>query len=120
MKSMGFEVFDAGKASLRQQAETFASAELIVGIHGSAMTNLVFCRRGTRVVEMFGWRYVNPCYRILSANVGARHYAVMDPIPDRQPPVTSFEFSSAGVDGNVEGLREMLEIMGETGSLFSP
>lgn len=109
---MGFEVFDAGMTSLRKQAGMFAAAELIVGIHGGALTNLVFSRPGTRVVEIFGWRYVNPCYRFLAAAVGARHYAILDPIPGRQTPITSYELSSAELDGNLECLREMMEILG--------
>jgi capsular polysaccharide biosynthesis protein len=106
-----FESFDAGKASLREQAETFACAEMVVGIHGGALTNLAFCTPGTRVVEIFGWRYVNPCYRSLASAVGAEHYAVLDMHERRGPAITSFTSSSSDLEGNVEGLREMLEIL---------
>jgi capsular polysaccharide biosynthesis protein len=106
-----FESFDAGKVSLREQAETFACAEMVVGIHGGALTNLAFCTSGTRVVEIFGWHYVNPCYRALASAVGAEHYAVLD-VPERRgPAITSFASSSSDLKGNVEGLREMLEIL---------
>ena len=106
-----FESFDAGKVSLREQAETFACAEMVVGIHGGALTNLAFCTPGTRVVEIFGWRYVNPCYRSLASAVGAEHYAVLDMPERRGPAITSFTSSSSDLEGNVEGLREMLEIL---------
>jgi capsular polysaccharide biosynthesis protein len=106
-----FESFDAGKVSLREQAETFACAEMVVGIHGGALTNLAFCTPGTRVVEIFGWRYVNPCYRSLASAVGAEHYAVLDMPKRRGPAITSFTSSSSDLEGNVEGLREMLEIL---------
>lgn len=111
LRGVGFEVFDAGETSLRQQARTFAGAEVVVGIHGAAMTNLMFCRPGTRVVEIFGWRYVNPCYRFLASAVGARHHAVLDAVPGRLPPIPSYEFSSVGLDGNLECLQEMMEIL---------
>jgi len=106
-----FERFDAGKVSLREQAEAFASAEIVIGIHGGAMTNIVFCTPGTQVVEIFGWRYVNPCYRSLASAVGAEHYAVLDMPERRGPAITAFTSSSSDLEGNVEGLREMLEIL---------
>jgi len=73
----GFENVECGNLSVREQAEVFASAEMVVGAHGAALTNLVFCRPGTRVIELFSPRYVNPCYRDLCVAAGLRHGAVI-------------------------------------------
>jgi len=73
----GFESVDCGKLSVQEQAEVFGAAEVVVGAHGAALTNLVFCRPGIRVVELFGPRYVNPCYRDLCVAGGLRHSAVI-------------------------------------------
>jgi len=35
------------------QARLFASAETIIGVHGAALTNLLFVSEGCKVVEMF-------------------------------------------------------------------
>ena len=57
----------------------------MVGAHGAALTNLVFCQPGTRVLEMFGADYVNPCYRNLCAAAGLEHHAVVDVVGAGQP-----------------------------------
>ena len=73
----GFQPVKCEGLSIQAQAEIFSSAEIIVGAHGAALTNLVFCRPGTRVVELFSPRYVNPCYRDLCVAAGLRHAAVI-------------------------------------------
>jgi len=77
LSERGFESVDCGKMSVQEQAEVFGSAEVVVGAHGAALTNLVFCRPGTLVVELFSPAYVNPCYRDLCMAAGLRHAAVI-------------------------------------------
>jgi capsular polysaccharide biosynthesis protein len=74
---MGFETVGCGKLSVEEQADRFCSANIVVGAHGAALTNLVFCRPGTKVVELFSPHYVNPCYRDLSVAAGLKHSAVI-------------------------------------------
>jgi len=74
---MGFETVECGKLSVQEQAGLFHSADMVVGAHGAALTNLIFCRPGTKVVELFSPRYVNPCYRDLCVAGGLRHSAVI-------------------------------------------
>lgn len=73
----GFEAVECGQLSVQEQADSFGSADTVVGAHGAALTNLIFCRPGTRVVELFSPRYVNPCYRDLSVAAGLKHSAVI-------------------------------------------
>ena len=75
--SRGFEEVVPSAMSLRDQASAFHAADWVVGVHGAALTNLAFCRAGTKVVEIFGWNYVNPCYRDLCAVAGLEHYGVV-------------------------------------------
>jgi capsular polysaccharide biosynthesis protein len=77
LQNRGFESVKCEKLSVQEQAEVFSSAEVVVGAHGAALTNLVFCRPGTRVVELFSPTYVNPCYRDLCVAAGLRHAAVI-------------------------------------------
>lgn len=77
LQKRGFEHVDCGKLSVQAQADIFGSAEIVLGAHGAALTNLVFCRPGTQVIELFGPGYVNPCYRDLCVAAGLRHAAVV-------------------------------------------
>ena len=77
LKKRGFQSVDCGRLSVKEQAEFFGSAEVVVGAHGAALTNLVFCRAGATVIELFSPRYVNPCYRDLCLAAGLIHGAVI-------------------------------------------
>lgn len=77
LSERGFESVDCGKMSVQEQAEVFGSAEVVVGAHGAALTNLVFCRPRTQVVELFSPAYVNPCYRDLCVAANLSHAAVV-------------------------------------------
>ena len=77
LQKRGFDSVDCGKLSVQKQAEVFSSADVVVGAHGAALTNLVFCRPGTRVVELFSPAYVNPCYRDLCVAAELRHATVI-------------------------------------------
>lgn len=73
----GFEKWECDELSVEDQARLFASAGTVVIAHGAAATNLVFCQPGTRVIELFGPGYVNPCYKDLCSHVGLYHAAVI-------------------------------------------
>jgi hypothetical protein len=50
--SIGFDIFEPEKYSSIDQIKAFSSAEMIVGPSGSAMFNTVFCRPGTKIIDI--------------------------------------------------------------------
>lgn len=78
LAARGFQEYEPALESIEEQAKAFATAEVIVATHGAALTNLVFCRPGTRVVELFSARYVNPCYAHICQQLGLLHIPVLD------------------------------------------
>lgn len=68
LERRGFEAFEpAGKTGLEV---TFADVSHIVGVHGAALANLVFCRPGTRVLELLPSDTPWPFYYSLCASGG--------------------------------------------------
>jgi capsular polysaccharide biosynthesis protein len=57
-----------------RQAQIFAAAKIVVGLHGAALTNIIFCQPGTRVIEIFSPDYIAPYYWSLS-NIAQLCYA---------------------------------------------
>lgn len=53
----GFEIIHLERYSVREQAAIFYNAEVIIGPHGAGLTNLVFCRKHTKVLEIFSPMY---------------------------------------------------------------
>jgi len=58
LEQRGFVRVDPGTLSVRDQIDHFAAADVIVGPHGAAFSNLVFIQPGTRVLELFAPSYV--------------------------------------------------------------
>jgi capsular polysaccharide biosynthesis protein len=52
LSSYEFEVIVPGNLTFGEQVEAFASAEIVVGPHGAALTNLLFCAPGTLAIEL--------------------------------------------------------------------
>ncbi len=72
--SLGFETVDSENLALTDQALLFGSAEIVVGSHGAGLTNIVFCREGTVVIDLFAPTYVNPCYWVVSEACGLSYF----------------------------------------------
>lgn len=85
--SLGFEVIEPEQLSPTEQISAFASADIVVGPSGSAMFNVVFCRPGTKVVDIESepnWIYAHTglfasCHTRYGLFVGAVN--VDDPAP---------------------------------------
>jgi Glycosyltransferase 61 len=52
LRHRNFEIVETENLTWREQANLFAGASVIVAPHGAALTNIVFCKPGTRVVEV--------------------------------------------------------------------
>lgn len=63
----GFVPFDGREMSLLSQIDLFSSARQLVGIHGAALSNLVWAPEGVDVCEIFSTDYLPSCYSALTA-----------------------------------------------------
>lgn len=62
LSPLGCVPIDPGTLSYDEQINLFSNAKVIVGQHGGALTNIGFCRPGTKLLEIVGETYVNPCF----------------------------------------------------------
>lgn len=77
LQPLGFREVILEDFSLQEQARLFASAQCIVATHGAALTNLVFCSPGARVVELFApTRYYNN-FQVLSHLMGLQYQGLL-------------------------------------------
>ncbi len=58
----GFRIIDCGEFTVKEQIHLFSSAPAIAGLHGAAMTNLLWARPNTPVLEICEKGYLNACY----------------------------------------------------------
>jgi capsular polysaccharide biosynthesis protein len=62
-----------------RQSRLFAEAEAICTLHGAALTNLVWCKPGCRVLELVADTFVNGVYEGIAEQVGVEHHFLLCP-----------------------------------------
>ncbi|MEM0990352.1 MAG: glycosyltransferase family 61 protein [Pseudomonadota bacterium] len=77
MTDNGFEPFTATDSNHPAQISRFRSADIVVAIHGAGLTNLVFCRPGTKVIEIFPSNFVKSPYWQIAAKLGLVYRPVL-------------------------------------------
>lgn len=75
----GIEPVVLSLLTLEEQIRLFQQAELVVGPHGAGLANLVFCRRGARVLELLPEHYVNPVFNVLAQQSGLEYWFDIHP-----------------------------------------
>ena len=65
LKKNSFGIYTPEKLSHEKQIYLFRNASIILGAHGAALTNIVFCKPGTKVIEIIPADHPNKkCERI--------------------------------------------------------
>jgi hypothetical protein len=73
----GYQPFISHSGNFRDQVAAFSGADEIVAVHGAGLTNLLFCRPGTRVIEIFPENFVKSTYFWLARQLGLEyHYLI--------------------------------------------
>jgi capsular polysaccharide biosynthesis protein len=69
----GFSMIRAEDLSFREQVAAFAGAEMIVAPHGAGLTNIVFCRPGAAIIEIFNPAFFHVAFWVLANQLGLQH-----------------------------------------------
>jgi hypothetical protein len=77
LEKRGFKAVVLTGMTIKQQAEIFSGASVIVGMHGAGLTNMLFAPVGCRVVEILPQAYVANCYYQLACALSHRYYAIV-------------------------------------------
>ncbi|MBC7979601.1 MAG: glycosyltransferase family 61 protein, partial [Armatimonadetes bacterium] len=77
-QSNGFEIVDCGTHSVRQQIRKVSSAPAVAGLHGAAMTNLLWAPPETPILEIFQPGYLNGCYEQIALEGGLEYTCLIN------------------------------------------
>jgi hypothetical protein len=94
LKDLGFHVMKPGMVSLEDQIAAFREAKVVVAVHGAGLTNIIFCRPGTTLVEIFPEGGVHgSAFLRISSQLGFRYCFVVGKLvangPGRKNPNNS-------------------------------
>lgn len=87
LEKHGFRKVLLSALSVAEQARLFASAERIAAPHGAGLANLLFCRPGAKVLELYAPNYMNPLYWFLGNQLGLDYFYLAG--EGERKPVTS-------------------------------
>ncbi len=82
LEKNGFQSVALEGMSVSKQAGLLANAKVVVSPHGGGLSNLVFCNKGTKVIEIFSPEYVYHCYWLVSNILGLEYYYVLGEMPE--------------------------------------
>ena len=74
LSQLGFVCIEPESMTLTEQIDIFAHAKVIIAAHGSGLTNIMFCRPGTKVIELVSPNYIRHYYWAISQQLGLEHY----------------------------------------------
>lgn len=74
MEQAGFQILAAEKLSFTDQIKLFSEAKMIVGLHGSGLTNVLFAPK-TSVLELVG-SYGDGVFYSIAASLGQRYVSL--------------------------------------------
>lgn len=77
LADIGFVRLNLDQLPLVEQIGIFQNANIIVGSHGAGLTNLAFCKPGTRVVEIFDSTHIHCMYWVLAERLDLKYRAVI-------------------------------------------
>lgn len=69
----GFQIVSLTGMTLANQIELFAAATHVIAPHGAGLTNIVFCKPVTKILEIHMLPYINWCYRRLAGVYGLNY-----------------------------------------------
>jgi capsular polysaccharide biosynthesis protein len=108
LESYGFASVTLESLSFEEQIGVFANAEIVIGANGSGMFNIIFCKQGTKVIELFGDSSVNVCQWAASQSVSL-NYAYLVGLSHK---VNGMHPHACDYEINVSALMKLIEKIG--------
>ncbi|NEP23036.1 tetratricopeptide repeat protein [Moorena sp. SIO3I6] len=114
LSQFGFITIALESLSVKEQVALFASVKAIVAPHGAGLTNTVFCRPGTQIIELVSPSYVRTDYWMISQQLGLKHYYVKGENFDCQP-IRKLMYTSSLTEDILVNLDSLYSVMKITG-----
>jgi len=61
-RELGYQILSLSGLTVDDQISIFSAAEKIIAPHGAGLSNIIFCSKDTKVLELGFEGYLNPCF----------------------------------------------------------
>lgn len=91
LRKKEFEIVYAEKLTVSQQIRLMAETELLVCLHGAALTNMLFMQEGMKILELRNFNdSVTQCYFNLASALGLRYFYTLNKGDHKDTIMTDF------------------------------
>ncbi|MEG4107039.1 tetratricopeptide repeat protein [Microcoleus sp. S13_C5] len=114
LEKFGFVSILPESMSLAEQIAHFYHAEVIVAAHGSGLTNTIFSRQGTKVIELVSPHYISHYYWGISQYLQLEHYFLTGEAFECYP-IRQLMYQNSLTEDilvNLSSLKKMVEVVG--------
>ena len=98
VETKGFEIVRLEELTMREQCTLFCNAEFVAGAHGAGFANIVFCKPGTRVLELSRAGYMTPAYSVSSRFLQMPYATLLDESPTLEAVDAGIKFEDLDID----------------------
>ncbi len=110
LKKYDFKTFTLSNLTIYDQAKIFSGAKVIITPHGVGLSNLIFCKPGTKVLEIFSPNLVYPVYWYISNILDLEYgYLIGEGNEIKDFPEKNLVFCSENIYVNINKLKAILE-----------
>jgi tetratricopeptide (TPR) repeat protein len=112
LSKLGFVTITGESLSMAEKASLMSGAEVVVGLSGAGLANMVLCKAGTKVIEIFSSNYILSTYYMLSQHLGLDYYYLIGEGIDC-PYLRQFIYNIDGYEDtlvNIDSLKSLLKM----------
>ncbi len=74
---MGFQSVHLESLSVREQATLFSNTDIVLSLHGTGLTNIVFCQPHTKIIEVFPQSSTPMMYRKIASYYNLKYFYLL-------------------------------------------
>ena len=109
LKKYDFEIHHQSQLSVVDQAKLFNAASVVVGAHGAGLSNLVYCKPGTKVLEFFPDQYVRHLFYDICNKRGLKYDYLL--CSSEGTATNASEGQKISLTANVDMMEEKLKVL---------
>jgi capsular polysaccharide biosynthesis protein len=107
LEGYGFKTYVLSNLPFIEKVKLFASAQVIIAATGAGMANTVFCKKGTKIVEIFSKAFVHHDNIDKANKLGLDYYYILG--KEGKAPKSAWQVQREHVTINIEQLKKMLD-----------
>jgi hypothetical protein len=107
LQKYDFTIIEDKQRTIAEQAEIYYNASILIGPHGASFANIIWCKPGTRLIELFPVNYMPEYFRYL-AHILDLNYSAYCFYPIQGYGLVDHSFVNDDVDVNVDHIDRFL------------